>query len=64
MSAAAGDFIENILKTGLGDVFDAAAKFIQRSLVGPGALRPKVGNLQIILQSERGGHDFAVNGPD
>lgn len=64
VGVAAGDAVEDFGEIWLGIVFDAVAEFADGGLVGPGAFGAEVGDLEIILEGEGGGHDLAVDGAD
>ena len=59
---AAFDGGEDVGDGGAGLEAQAGAEIFQRGLVGEGGFRPEVGDAQFLLQRERGGDDFAVNG--
>ena len=61
---AARHLVKHIGKVRLRGIGDGVAEFLDRGLMGPGALRPQIGDFQIILEGQRGGHDFTVNRPD
>ena len=62
VGAAAGDFVEDFCEVGKGGVIDGVAEFLDRGLMGPGAFGAEIGNFEVVLEREGGGHDLAVNG--
>ena len=57
----AGDLIEDVGKIRLRGICDRVAEFLDRRLMGPGALGPEVGDFHVVLEGECGGHDLAVD---
>lgn len=58
---ATGDLIEDVGDVWLWQVGDGMAKFFDRGLVCPSALGAEVGDFEIVLEGEGGGHDFPVD---
>ena len=64
VGVAARDHVEDIGDADVRRVIHARAEFAPRGLVRVRRFRPEVGDRQILLQGERGGHDLAVNRAD
>lgn len=64
IAVAADNLVKDVGDIWLWRVGDGVAEFFDRCLVCPGAFGAEVGDFEVVLERESGGHDLTVDGLD